>query len=152
VPRSFRLAPVFQEHHGIRTLDRNLARLARLERISRSIDDCDGVTGYRLSDRSRLRHTERAACREHDVAFGLPIKFVDHEAEYGFSPLVGFGAKRLAAGTNRSHVDGVAAFRTRGRAKHAQRRRWDKGVADLRTRHERKGLFRIEFLEAPRHD
>src|SRR6476469_6944919 len=150
--RSFRLAPVFQEHHGIGTLDGNLTRFTGLEWISRTVDDCDGVTAHRLADRPRLGHAERAASREHDVAFGLSVKFVDHQAEHGFSPFVGFRAKRLAAGPNRTHVDGVAALRTRRRAEHAQRRRRDKGVADLRARYEREGFFRIEFLEAPRHN
>src|SRR6476659_9395165 len=98
--RSVRLAPVFQEHHGIRTLDRNLARFTGPERVSPIVDDRDGVTAHRLADRPRLRHAERAASREHDVAFGLPVKFVDHQAEHGFSPFVGFRAKRLAAGPN----------------------------------------------------
>src|SRR4029077_17993251 len=149
--RCFRLAPVFQEHHGIGTLDRNLTRFTGLERISRLVDDRDGVTAHRLADRPRLGHAERAASREHDVAFGLSVKFVDHQSEHGFSPFVRFRTKRLTAGPNRTHVDGVAAFRIRRRAKHAQRCRRDKGVADLRARYECEGFFRIEFLEAPRY-
>src|SRR3954453_5901453 len=49
-PRGGGVAPVFQKHHRIRPLHRDLADLAGLHRISYGVDHRDGVPGNGLTD------------------------------------------------------------------------------------------------------
>jgi hypothetical protein len=55
------------------------------------------MSGNWLADRSGLRNADRVAGREDDIAFGLPVKFVDDEAKCRFAPLICFRAKRFTA-------------------------------------------------------
>src|SRR6476646_1743945 len=65
------------------------------------------------------------------IALGLPVEFIDHQAECRFAPFVSFRPKRLSSRADRTHANGVAAFRVRRCAQHAQRGRRDEGVSDL---------------------
>src|SRR5581483_147473 len=151
VTRGFGLVPVFKEHHRVGTPDCDLPDLSRLQRTTGGVDDRDRMAGHRPADGAGLRDLYRAARRKHDVAFGLSIELIDDKTECRLAPFVGFRTKRFTARADRTHADSVAVFRIRYGAQHAKCRRWNKGVADLRPRHQRESLFRIEFLKAPRH-
>src|SRR5262245_9874558 len=151
VARGVGVAPVFEEHHRIGALHRNLPGFARFQWIPRRIDNRNGVTGDRSADGARLRDADRAARRKDNVALRLAVKFVDNEPERRLAPLVGFRAERFTARTDRPHIDSVAILRIWSRAEHTERSWRNKGVADLRPRNQREGLFRIEFLETARH-
>ena len=116
-----------------------------------AVDHRHAVAGDRLADRAGFRNAERTAGREHEVAFGLAVEFVDGETEGRLAPFVGFRAERFPARADRTHLDVVAALRIARRAQHAQRGRRDEGVADFQARHQRVGVLRIEFLHPPRH-
>jgi hypothetical protein len=111
--------PVFQEHHRVRALDRDLAELARLARTAFAVDHRHGVAGDGLADGARPRDADRGAGADHQVALGLAVEFVDRDAERRLAPFVGLGAQRLAAGADRAQVDGVTPARVRHRPQHA---------------------------------
>src|SRR5258706_14910116 len=100
LPGRVRIAPIFQEHHGVGTLDRALAELARRTTRAVAADHRDGMARHRLADRARSRDTNEGAARQHEIAFGLAVEFVDDKAERGLAPLVGLGPERLAARTD----------------------------------------------------
>src|SRR5581483_6443310 len=92
--------PVFEKHHGIGALHRDLAELAGLASAAVIANDRDGVPRHRLSDRARLRDADLGAVREHEVAFGLAVEFVDGETQSLAAPAVSLFAERLAAGAD----------------------------------------------------
>jgi len=52
--RRFGLAPVLDEHHRVRPLHGDVARLAIGQRLALVIDNGDGVTGHRLANGAGL--------------------------------------------------------------------------------------------------
>src|SRR5581483_1157611 len=88
--RRLRPLPVFQEHHRVGPLHRNLPDLAEAHRIALAIDDADHVARHWLADGARPRDADGVARRENEIAFGLTVEFVDHQAERLLAPFVGF--------------------------------------------------------------
>src|SRR5262245_37015628 len=50
----FGIVPVFEEHHRVRALDRNLPNFSPLQLIARIVQYRHNMTGDRLTDRARL--------------------------------------------------------------------------------------------------
>src|SRR5262249_23692334 len=105
VPRRVLAPPVAQEHHRIGPTHRDLAEFAGRPQPGIAPDPRDRVAGHPLADRAGPSHADRAAAREHEIAFGLAVELVDHEAERRLAPLERLGAERLAAGADRTQPD-----------------------------------------------
>src|SRR5262245_55113430 len=116
VARGVGVARIFEEHHRIGAPHRDLLGLAHLQWLPGGIGPGNGMTGDRPAAGTGLRDADRAARRKDDVALRLAVKFVDNEPERRFAPLVRFHAERFTAGTDRPHIDCVAAFRIWSRA------------------------------------
>jgi hypothetical protein len=134
-----------------RPRDGDLAELAGLGNRAVVADDRDRVAGDRPADGARLRDPDRGAGREHEVAFGLAVEFVDGEAERLPAPVEGLGPKGLAAGGYRAEPQVEAPARVRHGAQHAERRRRHEGVAHVHVGDEPERLLRIELLGFARH-
>ncbi|PHJ59673.1 hypothetical protein VF03_34290 [Nostoc linckia z2] len=151
VARRLGATPVFEEHHGVRPLDGDLAALARLAERAVVADDAHRVARHRLADGPRPRHADGGRGGEDEVAFGLAVELVDGEAEGGAAPVVGRRAQRLAARGEGAQHQPVPGARIVDRAQHAQGRRRHEGVADLQLGHQREGFVRVELLELVGH-
>src|SRR5262245_63980320 len=55
------VAPIFEEHHRIGALYRDLPGFTGFQRISRGIDNRDGMAGDRPADGARFRDADRTA-------------------------------------------------------------------------------------------
>ena len=147
VARRRRLAPIFEEHHRVGPLHRDLANFADFQRLAIFADHRHPMARDRLADGAGLEHAELRAGAEHQIAFGLAVELVDEEPEGLLAPLQRLDAERLATGSDAAQFEIVAAARARRRAHHAQRGRRDESIAHLRLCHQRKGTLRIELVE-----
>ena len=148
--RGLRPAPIFQEHHRVGPLHRDLPDLARLHRLAVAVDHRHHVPRHRLAHGARLEHAQLRAGAEHQIAFGLAVELVDGQPERRLAPFQRLEPERLAAGGHAAQLDVVAPLRVRRRAHHAQRGRRDEGVAHLRLLQQREGFLRIELVDAAR--